>query len=389
MTNSSVSRRRAASRARPGSARWFRRYRPFVMFGWLAVLAALLWLLLIRQDHRPAMPAAPRSDSAETKARPAAKLAAVDLPADDAPHANTTEWWYYNGQVQTDSGERYSFHLATFLRQGTLAHTAFHGSLRDHQTGKHYTDQVRTEGKPADGQSDGFGFSYGQWQIAGSGPKHTVKMGGKDFSIDLALHDRSSPVLHQAPGTPVAGLLDLGAAGKSYYTSRPRMQAEGRLRVDGVSKAVRGEVWFDHQWGDFEASTLRWNWFALQLADGADLMIYEIFDRQGVPLLRTGTYVNTDGVASPLGANDFKTNARGSWKSKLSGVSYPMDWTITVPGQGLDLQLEAVSRQSQFDARLTTLNVYWEGAVKISGSQSGVGFQELSGYPAATVTGTK
>ena len=37
-------------------------------------------------------------------------------------------------------------------------------------------------------------------------------------------------------------------------------------------------------------------------------------------------------------------------------------------------------RWSQFDARTTTLNVYWEGAVKLSGSHTGVGFMELNGY---------
>jgi predicted secreted hydrolase len=51
-----------------------------------------------------------------------------------------------------------------------------------------------------------------------------------------------------------------------------------------------------------------------------------------------------------------------------------------VPGKGLDLKLEPVIRHSQFDARITTLNLYWEGAVKLSGSQGGVGFMELSGY---------
>jgi predicted secreted hydrolase len=57
-----------------------------------------------------------------------------------------------------------------------------------------------------------------------------------------------------------------------------------------------------------------------------------------------------------------------------------MDWTITVPGTGVDLKLEPVIRNSQFDALLKTLNLYWEGAVKLSGSHGGVGFMELSGY---------
>jgi hypothetical protein len=47
--------------------------------------------------------------------------------------------------------------------------------------------------------------------------------------------------------------------------------------------------------------------------------------------------------------------------------------------------VDPVIRASEFDARTTTLNVYWEGAIKVSGSHSGVGFMELSGYEAATI----
>jgi predicted secreted hydrolase len=155
------------------------------------------------------------------------------------------------------------------------------GLLLDHQTEKIYTEQARTAGNPSDGRTNGFGFNFGNWQLQGTGAEHAAKMAGKDFALDLKLKDALQPVLHQAPGTPVAGLLDFGSAGKSYYTSRPRMTAQGTLSIGGTIKAVRGEVWFDHQWGDFEAASLRWNWFALQLGDGADLMLFELFDRQG------------------------------------------------------------------------------------------------------------
>jgi hypothetical protein len=76
----------------------------------------------------------------------------VKLPADDAVHDKLTEWWYYSGHLQTNSGEKYSFHLASFLRRGTLTHTVFHGSLLDHQTEKRYTEQARTAGNPSDGR---------------------------------------------------------------------------------------------------------------------------------------------------------------------------------------------------------------------------------------------
>lgn len=376
-------RRAGRYRPPPGSSRWFRRYRVLVVLGWIVILPAIAWMLLAGEDRAPVAPLTQKVEVPAARwgpaAQPAGEALAVKLPADDAPHEKITEWWYYSGHLLAESGERYSFHIAAFVRQGALSHTAFHGSLLDHKTGRHYTEQARTEGNPSHGSRDGFEFSFGSWWMQGNGPKHSAKMAGKNFVLDLRLDDKLAPLLHQAPGTPVAGLLDFGATGTSYYTSRPRMQAEGSVTIDGVPKAVRGEVWFDHQWGDFEASRLRWNWFALQLADGADLMIYELFDRQGTALLRMGTYAS-GGRVTALGETDFKASAQGFWKSPSSGVVYPMDWRIAVPGKGVNVKLEPVIRHSQFNARATTLNVYWEGAVTLSGSQAGLGFMELSGY---------
>ena len=282
-------RQRSRGKARPGSSRWFRRYRWLVITGWLVIIALIGWAVFIRSDQVP-MPSTASATAEQAANSAAATMPPVKLPADDATHEQLTEWWYYSGHLQTDAGERYSFHIASFLRRGTLIHTVFHGSLLDHQTEKLYTEQARTAGNPSDGRRDGFNFSFGSWQLRGEGAQHAAKMAGKDFSLDLQLTDHREPLLHQAPGTPVAGLLDFAAAGKSYYVSRPRMAALGTLTIGGTAKAVRGEVWFDHQWGDFEAAKLRWNWFALQLTDGADLMLFELFDRQAGPVLRMGTY---------------------------------------------------------------------------------------------------
>ncbi|RDE51898.1 MAG: hypothetical protein DVS81_02965 [Candidatus Accumulibacter meliphilus] len=382
MSSSYDSRRHSRGKAQAGSARWFRRYRWLVIAGWLALLAVVAWTLVMPAAPRPVVTGAAGQAAAAASANAkAGNLLPVMLPADDAVHDKLTEWWYYSGHLQTNSGEKYSFHLASFLRRGTLTHTVFHGSLLDHQTEKRYTEQARTAGNPADGRRDGFNFSFGNWQLQGNSERHLAKMAGKDFSLDLQFVDKNPPVLHQAPGTPIAGLLDFAAAGKSYYTSRPRMSVQGTLTLHGEQKAVLGEVWFDHQWGDFEAAKLRWNWFALQLSDGADIMIFELFDRQGKPVQRMGTYTR-NGTISALGDGDIGLSSSGRWKSPASGVSYPLDWTLSIPSKGVQLQVDPVIRASEFDARTTTLNVYWEGAIKLSGSHSGVGFMELSGYEA-------
>ena len=55
---------------------------------------------------------------------------------------------------------------------------------------------------------------------------------------------------------------------------------DGDGHVDARRRANRqctGTAWFDHQWGDFIAvGGGGWDWFAVNLADGSDLMAYLI-----------------------------------------------------------------------------------------------------------------
>ena len=244
----------------------------------------------------------------------------VKLPADDAPHDSTTEWWYYNGHLHTDSGQRYAYHVAVFLRRELTDHTIFHVSLVDQQTGKHYAGQARTAGIPSLPKQDGFDFSYAGWHVAGSGPRHTLNIVAKDFTLALDLADVTPPTLHQAPGSGGPGLLDFGAAGKSYYYSRMRIPSQGTVTVEGVSNRVTGQSWFDHQWGDFQSTDMGWNWFAIQLDDGANIMLYQVFDPKGKSILQAGTY-SRDGDTIALGKGDYALKTLGSWTSPDSKVA--------------------------------------------------------------------
>ncbi|MBS1141082.1 MAG: secreted hydrolase-like protein [Proteobacteria bacterium] len=396
MTNGSTRRVKYFRKPKPGSSRWFRRYRKYVIAGWVLVLLVGFWALLpstskmvapgepsvvaavvpapkVQPDAKPVEPVPAAGPVA---AAPAALVAKAS--ADDAPHGSVAEAWSSMGHLQTESGERYSFSVTTLLRRDAAGQTVFQGALLDHQSGKHYTEQARVEGKVADGRKDGFGFSSGGWQVSGAGPKQAVKVAGKDFSLDLMMSDKREPVLLRAPGA-TSDVLAVKGAGKTSVMLRPRMLAEGTVNVAGTAKQVRGEVWFEHQWGDFDPAGLRWHRFALQLENGAELLLYELFDAKGAALLRVGSHVQ-ESVATALGAADFMASASGNWKSPSSGVVYPMDWSIAVPSRGVAVKLVPVIRHSQFNARATTDNVFWKGAVTLSGSPAGAGFMELGGY---------
>jgi len=248
-----------------------------------------------------------------------------------------------------------------------------HASFADHAAGTRYDAQFRAAGNPSSGSQGGFDFRFGRWLMLGSNGHDRLRVSDEDFALDLRLEPGPPPVLH------AGGLLDFAAAGKSYYYSRTRMPARGTVALGGTTEPVTGEVWFDHQWGEFRATLLGWDWFALQLEDGSDLMLYLLRDAQGKPLLRAGT-LTRDGTSLGLGGEDFEVTSTGSWTSPKTGISYPQGWRLGLPGQSMAVTLDPVISDSEFDGRLTSFNVYWEGAVQVTGTHTGVGFVELGGY---------
>lgn len=317
-----------------------------------------------------------------------AELRPLSLPQDEGPHVSATEWWYYNGQLFGEDGEaHYSFHVTVFLRDGMVRHTVFHLSLTDHRSGVRHERQLRTAGIPSATTQAGFDFDYEGWRVRGDGQQHAIAFSDDEIAIDLTLADTAAPMLHREKGSQTPGLLDFGDAGISYYYSRPRLATQGSVAMNGADAVpVRGEVWYDHQWGDFEGSRLAWNWFALQLDDGSNLMVYQLFDAAGAHLMTNATRQSGDRLIA-MNEEEVRLVPHGGWTSAASGVTYPAAWTLTLP-EG-ELTLRPLRLESEFNGLETTFKYYWEGPVSIEGVLGGKGFLEMSGYDHIAVDGSQ
>ena len=344
--------------------------------GVLVVAAAALFMAWM-PDALPGRPAVVAAVDDGGPAERTAALPPLNLPADDAAHGSGMEWWYYNGILDAANGERYAFHVAVFVATGLVKHTAMHAAVTDLQTGKRYASQTRTGGVPAQAIANGFDFSQGRWRVAAAGPSHTLRTASDDMAISLDLKDAGPVVAHRTAGSKTPGLLDFGKAGISYYYSRPRIAAKGDLVVGGKTVSVSGPVWFDHQWGEFDASALGWNWFALHLANGSDVMVYQLFDAEGRKVMTAGTVSDAKG-AVPLKGEDIELTPGASWTSPVTRIPYVVEWRLRLPSGFY--YVKAFYPDGEFDSRQTTANVYWEGPVRVSGSAEGQGFLEMSGY---------
>lgn len=296
----------------------------------------------------------------------------ITLPKDDAPHHAEMEWWYYNGYLSTESGKQYSFHYTVFLLNNVVHHMVSHASINDYQTGRLLTAQRRTAGNPSRSKENGFEFIQGDWLMAGGNGADQLKFNIENISLVLDVISTQSPIIHGENG-----VISLKDAGDSYYYSRSRMKISGSLKIGNTVEKVTGISWFDHQWGDFSVGRLTWDWFSLQLSDSIDLMIYQLRDKKtNEKILYMGTF-NQNGNVETLSAEDFNVNPRKGWASKKTNIVYPTEWDIEIPSKNIKITIKSRNENNEFDAKLTTYNIYWEGAVSVQGTHTGFGFMEL------------
>jgi predicted secreted hydrolase len=93
--------------------------------------------------------------------------------------------------------------------------------------------------------------------------------------------------------------------------------------------------------------------------------------------MTAGTVSNASGSV-PLKPDDVELVPVQKWTSPGTKISYPVEWKIRLPSGVLNIK--PFFADSEFDSRETTANIYWEGPVKVTGSATGEGFLELSGY---------
>jgi predicted secreted hydrolase len=168
------------------------------------------------------------------------------------------------------------------------------------------------------------------------------------------------------------------------YYSFTRMPARGVVRLGRETLEVSGEAWMDREWSTsaLPPGVEGWDWFALQLDDGRELMFYLLRRRDGaIDPFSAGTLVAADGTARALEPGDVRVETLAHWTSPRSGVRYPARWRLSVPSA--DMRLEIEPRLAEQELIVGTR--YWEGAVAVAGSAAGrplagQGYVELVGY---------
>jgi predicted secreted hydrolase len=323
----------------------------------------------------------------------------LHLPQDQGPHPDfQTEWWYYTGNLETQDGSHFGYQLTFFRRALLPPQLAIkrpsdwatnqvymaHFALTDVATNSYQAFESISRGAAglAGAQSDPFSVWLDDWQVRQVSTDTYQLQAKKDgFAIQLSLQNLKGFILQGDHGYSQKG----PAPGQaSYYYSQTRLQTRGEVTSDGRQFTVSGLSWMDHEFSTsaLDKNQVGWDWFALQLNDQSELMLYQLRMADGsIDPYSSGSYVAPDGSVHQLALQDFHNQVEGYWTSPQSKARYPARWTIQVPGEDLILNIEPYIPDQELHVSFT----YWEGAVKFSGTShgkpvSGSGYVELTGY---------
>ncbi|MCZ6681466.1 MAG: carotenoid 1,2-hydratase [Candidatus Poribacteria bacterium] len=336
------------------------------------------------------------------------------FPADHGPHLdNRLEWWYYTGNLETQSGRHFGYQL-TFFRLALTPKPAqreskwatnqtymAHFALTDVEQKSFHAFERKSRGAVglAGAQSQPFEVWVDSWSaVDGSQPPKIIpgiaRTEGTFMYLSAAEGDIAINLLLEG-GKPVVLQGDNGRAQKSaeadavsYYYSLTRMPTTGTIGIDGKTFQVKGLSWLDREWGSglMGKDQVGWSWFALQLSDAREIMFGTLRERDSrVSPFSRGVLVHGDGEVRALTLSDIQIDALDYWQSPKTQIRYPSRWRMHIPSEQVMLVIEPYLADQELNL---SMGGYWEGAVKVTGTSRGKpvggnGYVELTGFRAS------
>jgi predicted secreted hydrolase len=320
------------------------------------------------------------------------------FPEDHGPHPDfRSEWWYFTGNLWTPRDRRFGYELTIFRfalaperREDTSQWSTNqvymgHFSITNVEDEEFVNFERLSRGAVglAGAQAEPFRVWIEDWSIAVSAPDPARwQISARAGDIQL--------VLDLLPTKPMVLQGDRGLSQKSsepgnasYYYSFTRIETHGTLTINQEPFAVSGQSWMDREWSTsaLGADQAGWDWFALQLDDGYDLMFYQLRRKDGgIDPHSRGTLVGPHGRTTTLPAQEVKIEVMDTWESPRGG-HYPSQWRFEIPSAQLEFDITPVLPDQELVASVR----YWEGAVDVRGRRNGAevkghGYVELTGY---------
>jgi predicted secreted hydrolase len=311
------------------------------------------------------------------------------FPADHGAHPDfRIEWWYVTANLKDSAGAAFGIQWTLFrqamqpgARQEGWANQQLwmgHAAVTRADTQRYSEKFARGGVGQAAVEAAPFQAWIDSWQMRGLDRMRNdsiapleLSASGADFSYALRLDADRALVLQGDAG--YSRKSERGQA--SYYYSQPFFKAAGSITVDDNSIDVTGQAWMDREWSSqpLASDQTGWDWFSLHLNSGEKLMLYRLRQKDGRNDLY-GNWITPDGrsveIASP------ENHLTPTVFTDIEGRKMPTGWHIVIPAHSVSIESVPLNPKSW----MGTSFAYWEGPISFSGSHSGVGYLEMTGY---------
>jgi predicted secreted hydrolase len=307
---------------------------------------------------------------------------ALEFPADHGAHPDyRIEWWYLTATLTGADGQDYGAQwtlfrsaLAPETQPGFADPQIWMGHAGLTTPSAHFSAERFARGGvgQAGVVADPFAAWIDDWHMTGRGEgldALALHATGADFSYDLSLTAQGPLVLQGLGGYSVKSFD--GQA--SYYYSQPFYTVEGTLTLPDGPMQVTGQAWLDREWSSqpLSGDQSGWDWVSLSFDDGHRMMGFQLRGRE---VFTAGTWITPDGHATPLPPGAVTFTPLGT--ERVAGRNIPVRWQIDWAEGGVSVTTEPLNPQSWMDLSVS----YWEGPLRFSGTHSGRGYLEMTGY---------
>ncbi len=184
------------------------------------------------------------------------------------------------------------------------------------------------------------------------------------------------------------GYVEFGDVGGSYYYTHPRLDVLGKLHLPGfppAGKDVHGCAWIDHQWGDWPADTVTWEWISIQLDDDREIMVADVWvDDEPLGSFSGGLNYYDEGCSHEV-LEDYEMTVLAYYVDPMTDREFATQWRVTESSRQIDLVVTADcdDQVMRIGANVFFPLCFWEGACTVSGT---IGGQPVAGTAYAEVT---
>ena len=320
----------------------------------------------------------------------------VLFPRDHGPHPSfRQEWWYWTFVLWRDQGQKtppshaaeFGAQLVFFRRalaplqepEGWRATQVYmsHFAVTNVAMSAHRYKETLSRAMPGTAVVRGQPFSIRMPGISVHSIEEAfaplrVAAEASGVSLNLRIDATKAPILQGENGFSAKS-----KDAASHYYSIPRLFVRGALGWNSQEVPVLGWAWLDREWSSQELprGLVGWDWMALHLTDGSELMLYRLVRADGSrDAYNYAALREASGRITKFKTHEFKMQPLR--EVEIENQRFVVEWRMSLLGDSDFLVKAAID-----DQYLATTVGYWEGLVRVTdleGNYIGDGYLEMT-----------